>query len=193
MRYSAAHKDETRQRIVRTAARHFRRGGEKGVAIADLMSKLKLTHGGFYKHFDSKDELLTEALVQAFDETEKRFGEAVRNAKPGTELKVLIGNFLSLEHCANPGAGCPMAAIVSEIPRLPRSVRNQVEQAMKRRVKAVSRLMPGSSAHEREQNAVALMAGMIGTINIARVLTDPAARKAMLDASKNFYIKSFCH
>lgn len=89
MRYSTEHKQETRKRIVRTAARHFRRRGGHGVGIADLMSKLKLTHGGFYKHFDSKEELLAEAIAKAFDETETRFSETVSKAKPGTELKTL--------------------------------------------------------------------------------------------------------
>src|SRR5215831_2931577 len=89
MRYSAEHKQQTRERIVHTASRHFRRRGESGVAIADLMSKLKLTHGGFYKHFHSKEELLAEAIAKAFDDSEMRFAEIVANARPGTELKTL--------------------------------------------------------------------------------------------------------
>src|SRR5438552_5791076 len=135
MRYSTEHKKETRERIVRTASRHFRRRGGKGVAIAELMSKLDLTHGGFYKHFNSKQELLAAAMAKAFDETEIRFTEVVSKAKPGTELKTLIENYLSLEHCANPGEGCPMAALASEIGRFPRAVRTEIDRAIKRRVK----------------------------------------------------------
>src|SRR5712692_11947560 len=133
MRYSTEHKQETRERIVRAASRHFRRRGGKGVAIADLMSKLDLTHGGFYKHFNSKEELLAKAIAQAFDETESRFTEAVSKAKPGTELKTLIESYLSLEHCANPGEGCPMAALASEIGRFPKVARAEIEKAMRRR------------------------------------------------------------
>src|SRR5262245_24173562 len=121
MRYSSGHKQETRERIVRTAARHFRHRGGQGVAIADLMSKLKLTHGGFYKHFASKEQLLVEAITKAFDESESRFSEAVARARPGMELRTLIENYLSLEHCADPGEGCPMAALASEIGRLPKA------------------------------------------------------------------------
>jgi TetR/AcrR family transcriptional regulator, transcriptional repressor for nem operon len=192
MRYSTEHKKVTRERIVRTASRHFRRRGGKGVAIADLMSKLDLTHGGFYKHFNSKEELLAEAIAKAFDETESRFTEAVSKAKPGTELKTLIENYLSLEHCANPGEGCPMAALASEIGRFPRAVRTEIERAMKRRVKRTARFLPGATERERERNCLALLSGLIGTVNVARALADPEARKAVLDASKNFYIKSFC-
>jgi len=193
MRYSTEHKQETRARIVRTASRHFRRRGGKGVGIAELMSKLDLTHGGFYKHFNSKDELLTEAIARAFDETESRFTEAVSKARPGTELKTLIENYLSLEHCANVGDGCPMAALASEIRRFPRTVRTEIDRAIKLRVKRTARFLPGATEKERERNCMALLSGMIGTINVARALVDPESRKTLLEASKDFYIKSFCN
>jgi TetR/AcrR family transcriptional repressor of nem operon len=192
MRYSAEHKQETRERIVRAAARHFRQRGQSGVGIADLMSKLKLTHGGFYKHFDSKEELLTEAINKAFDEIETRFAERISKAKPGTELRTLIENYLSLEHCANPGEGCPMAALATEIGRLPRSVRAEIDKAIKRRVKRTARFLPGATEAERERNCMALMSGLIGTLTVARALTDLEARKAVLAASRDFYLKSFC-
>ena len=192
MRYSATHKQATRERIVRTAARHFRRHGEGGVVIADLMSKLKLTHGGFYKHFDSKEQLLAEAVAKAFEEIEGRFDERVSKAKPGTELRALIESYLSLEHCADPGGGCPMAALATEIGRLPRPVRAQIDEAIKRRVKRVSRFVPGVTDKQREQNTMALLSGLIGTVSVARALSDPKARKAVLEASKEFYIRTFC-
>ena len=193
MRYSAEHKKETRERIVRTASRHFRRRGGKGVAIADLMSKLDLTHGGFYKHFKSKDQLLVEAVAKAFEETENRFTEAVGKAKPGTELKTLIEGYLSPEHCANPAEGCPMAALASEIGRLPRAVRSEIDRAIKLRIKRTARFLPGATEKERERNCMALLTGLIGTVNVARAVADPEARQAVLDASKDFYIKSFCN
>ena len=192
MRYSAEHKRATRERIVRTASRRFRQRGEEGVGIAELMSKLKLTHGGFYKHFDSKEELLAEAIGKAFEEVEQHFAEIVSTAKPGTELKTLIENYLSAEHCANPGDGCPMAALASEISRLPARVRAQIDQAIKRRLKRVSGLMPGTTEKERTKKTMALLAGLVGTISIARALGDMEARKIMLEASKDFYIKTFC-
>jgi TetR/AcrR family transcriptional regulator, transcriptional repressor for nem operon len=193
MRYSTEHKEETRERIVRTASRHLRRRGGKGVAIADLMSKLDLTHGGFYKHFDSKQELLVEAIAKAFEETELRFTEAVSKAKPGTELRTLIEHYLSLEHCSNAGEGCPMAALASEISRFPRSVRAEIDRAIKGRVKRVARFMPGATEKERERNCMALLSGLIGTVSVARAVVEPEVRKAVLDASKDFYIKSFCN
>ena len=192
MRYSVEHKQATRERIVRTASRHFRRQGGRGVAIADLMSKLKLTHGGFYKHFDSKEQLLAEAVAEAFEETEARFTERIRNARPGTELRTIIENYLSLEHCGNAAEGCPMAALASEVGRLPKAVRAEVDRAIKRRVKRTAPFLPGATEKEREQNCMALLSGLIGTVNVARALSDPLARKAVLNASKEFYLKAFC-
>lgn len=192
MRYSTEHKKETRERIVQAASRHLRRAGDKGVGIADLMSNLELTHGGFYKHFDSKEQLLVEAIAKAFDETEARFTETVSKAKPGTELRTLIENYLSLEHCANPAEGCPMAALASDVARLPRPVRVEIDRAIKRRVERTAPFLPGATKKERERNTMALMSGLIGTMSIARALTDPEARKAVLEASKSFYIKTFC-
>ena len=193
MRYSAAHKQETRDRILRTAAHHFRRRGGKGVAIAELMSTLNLTHGGFYKYFESKEQLLAEAIRNAFDETQRQLEEVVSRAKPGTELQTIIENYLTLEHCANPGEGCPMAALASDIGRLPKSVRSEIDRAIQRRVEQVSRFMPGSSVKERRTKTMALISGLIGSVNIARALTDQAARKAVLKASKDVYIKVFCN
>jgi len=192
VRYSAEHKQETRERIVRTASRQFRQRGEQGVGIADLMSKLKLTHGGFYKHFGSKEELLSEAVAKAFEDVENHFAETVAKAKPGTELKTLIENYLSVEHCANPGGGCPMAALASEIGRFPPRVRAQIDQAIKRRVKRVSKLMPGATEKEREKKTAALLSGLVGTVSVARAVEDLELRKAVLESSKDVYIKTFC-
>src|SRR5258705_13208080 len=92
MRYSTEHRKETRERIIRAASRHFRRRGGKGPAIADLMRELGLTHGGFYKHFDSKQQLLAEAITKGFEEMEA--GNAVRKAKPASSVNTGSSHFV---------------------------------------------------------------------------------------------------
>lgn len=193
MRYSAEHKKDTRERIVRAASRQFRRRGGKGLAIADLMRELDLTHGGFYKHFDSKQQLLAEAIAKGFEDTETGFVDAVGKAKPGTELKTLIEHYLSLEHCSNPGAGCPAAALASEIARYPRTVRVEIDRAMQQRIKRIAKFLPGQTEKERERNCLVLLSGMMGTVNMARAAVDQESRKTILDASREFYIKAFCN
>ena len=174
---------------MRAAARQFCRPEGKGSAIADLMRELGLTHGGFYKHFDSKQQLLAEAITKGFEEMEA--GNAVRKAKPGTELKAIIEHYLSPEHCANRGAGCPIAALSSEIARYPRAVRIEIDRAMQRRIKRLAGFLPGKTWKQRERNCRVLMSGMVGALDLARAAVDQKSRKAILDASKEFYIKAF--
>ena len=89
MRYSPEHKQETHERIVRAASRQFRGRGADGIAIADLMKKLQLTHGGFYRHFGSKEQLLVEAVTKALEETAGRIQDAVVNGQAGCELRII--------------------------------------------------------------------------------------------------------
>jgi len=192
MRYSTEHKKETRERIIRAASRHFRRRGGKGPAIADLMRELDLTHGGFYKHFDSKQQLLAEAIAKSFEETETAFMDVVSKARPGAELKMIIEYYLSVEHCSNPGGGCPVAALASEIARYPRAVRVEIDRAMQERIKRIARFLPGKTEKERERNCMVLLSGMVGAVNLARAAVDSQSRKAILEASKDFYISAFC-
>lgn|SRR5262245_54570053 len=192
MRYTSQHKQETRERIVRAASRQFRGRGGEGVAIAELMSKLNLTHGGFYRHFDSKEQLLVEAIAKGFEEIAANLADAAENGPAGCELKGIIERYLSLEHCANPAEGCPVAALASEIARYPRSLRVKIDRAMHKYMKKIAGFLPGATEDERERNFLILFSGMGGALSVARVTSDPELRKTILQAAKDFYIKAFC-
>src|SRR5262249_22723634 len=122
MRYPAEHKQETRERIIDAASRRFRRAGA-GVGIGQLMKMLKMTHGGFYRHFKSKDELLVAALTSGFQEMRARARATAAAAPPGHELERIIESYLSDRHCTDLAGGCPVAALAPEIARQPRAVR----------------------------------------------------------------------
>jgi len=192
MRYSAGHKKETRERIVKAASRQIRGQGGKGPAIGDLMKNLDLTHGGFYKHFRSKEQLLIEAIVKGFDETEAWLVEAMSKAEPGGELKLIIERYLSLQHCANPAGGCPVAALASEIARYPRAMRLEVDREIRKRIKRMAGLLPGATSEERERNCLVLFSGMAGALSLARATPDPESRKKILEAARDFYTRAFC-
>jgi TetR/AcrR family transcriptional repressor of nem operon len=192
MRYTPQHKQETRERIVRAASRQFRSKGGKGIAIGDLMRDLDLTHGGFYKHFGSKEQLFAEAVARAFEDAAAKLANAVEKCPAGCELKGIIERYLSIEHCANPGDGCPLAALVSEIGRYPRSLRIKINRAMREHFNKIARFLPGASGDERERNCLILFSGMAGALNLARATPDPEKRKTILRAAKEFYIKAFC-
>jgi TetR/AcrR family transcriptional regulator, transcriptional repressor for nem operon len=192
MRYSVQQKQETRERIVRAASKHFRGRGWDGVAIADLMGNLNLTHGGFYRHFDSKEQLFAEAVAKGFEEVTAKIKDAVEKAPPGGELKVIIEQYLSLEHYANPDQGCPVAALASEIARYPRAVRVKIDRAMRDHLKRMSGFLPGATEKERQRNCLVLLSGMSGALTLARTVADNEMRQSILQAAREFYIKAFC-
>src|SRR6516225_3084278 len=131
MRYPAEHKQQTHERIVRAASRRFRSRGSEGAGIGDLMHDLRLTHGGFYRHFSSKDELYVEAFEQALAEARTRVEKALTQAPPGKELHTIIDSYLDIEHCDDVAGGCPVAALATEIPRQPRKSRERMLQAIR--------------------------------------------------------------
>src|SRR5438105_15094422 len=91
-------KEQTRERILRAAARAIRKHGYDGVGVADVMKDAGLTHGGFYAHFESRDALLAAAAEQASAESTEAFSRALANAKPGEELMALIDTYLDDRH-----------------------------------------------------------------------------------------------
>src|SRR5580704_17951234 len=99
MRYRPEHKAEIHQKIVKDASRRIRAEGITGAAVSAVMQDAGLTHGGFYKHFGSKDELLNESLSEAFREIVDRLAQAAEKYPPGTAWKVIVKAYLSPEHC----------------------------------------------------------------------------------------------
>ncbi len=190
MRYSAKHKKETRERIVRAAARRFRSRGTEGAAIGDLMRDLQLTHGGFYRHFASKEDLLVEAFAEDRNGISGKIASAVERAPKGGEVQALIDAYLDIEHCDNAADGCPVAALATELARRPPRSRARVafEKILKERIRRMAKYMPGATDQERETKARMLMSGMAGTLTIARVLTDESARRRFLENAKKFYL-----
>jgi TetR/AcrR family transcriptional repressor of nem operon len=192
MRYSADHKEATRERIVRTASRRFRGRGENNVAIADLMQELKLTHGGFYRHFESKEDLFAESIAKAFEEGAARLKQVAKNARPGYELKSIIEAYLSPKHCAHTAEGCPVAALAAEIARHPRTVRLRFDRAVRTYADQLARYMPGSTEDEKRRNCAILFSGMAGALSLARAVADESTRQKILEDAKEFYTRSFC-
>jgi TetR/AcrR family transcriptional repressor of nem operon len=190
MRYSADHKERVREKIVEAASRRFRRRGSE-VAIADLMRDLKLTHGGFYRHFKGKEELFNEAFLASVAQTRARIAAAAA-AAPGRELEAIITTYLSTPHCENPGEGCPIAALTTEIARHPKSTRTVFNQVLRSHAAEFAQFMPGETAAERQRTAMVLFSGMAGALNLARATSDDSLRQDILDQSRTFYIQSLC-
>src|SRR5712664_1530390 len=116
MGYSKAQKAKTHERIVKLASKRFREVGLAGVGIAELMKEAGLTVGGFYKHFDSRDDLVAEAVSSAFG-TWKRQKDDAASGGPPVSYEKLIGEYLDEWPRDNPGTGCAVSSLAGEIAR----------------------------------------------------------------------------
>jgi TetR/AcrR family transcriptional regulator, transcriptional repressor for nem operon len=187
MRYEPEHKTQTRDRIVRNAARKLRAEGLSGPGVASVMKASGLTVGGFYKHFRSKDELLAEAIAQGFSESSERIRSSLKNVPREDRWKEIVRLYLSPEHCDHPDAGCPVAALAPEIARARVSIRKRISGLMRQWVE----FMPGATAMERERNLFVIFSAMAGAVSIARILTEPADRQKVLASMRDHLLHSF--
>lgn len=190
MRYPREHKQETRERIVRAAARRFRSRGTEGATIGTLMHDLRLTHGGFYRHFDSKEELFIEAFGESLEELSRKMLSALENVPRGGELKALINRYLDTEHSDDVAGGCPVAALATEVARRPPKTRAALLQILKNHMAKAAKFIPGATEAERERKARVLFSGMAGTLNLARVIVDEDQRRRFLEDAKKFYLEA---
>lgn len=191
MRYTKAHKQATHARLVKAASEQFRAHGSEGISIAALMDQLKLTHGGFYRHFASKDELYAEALTFSFEQKAASL-LAAQNEERLPKLQAVIDRYLSLDHCRNPAEGCPVAALATEIARQPPGIRQTFDDSLRAYMQQLATLLPGATAAERERNALALFSGMAGALTVARAVADEALQAQVLAAARELYTKVYC-
>jgi len=171
---------ENRERILSLAAKLFREKGFDGIGVADIMKAAGLTHGGFYGHFKSKDDLISQACHRAVDEllAAGELRKALSNKDP---ITLFLENYLSIGHRDNAGSGCLMAALGSEAPRQSAQVRRAFTESAKRLWDALTTLMSAkfSQDHARQKAAVTL-ATLIGAQVIARAVDDQDISESVL-------------
>ena len=191
MRYRPEHKAEIHQKIVNDASRRVRAEGLTGAAVSAVMRDAGLTHGGFYKHFGSKDELLLASLSGAFREMAEYLAHAAEESPPGTAWKRVVKAYLSPEHCDHPECGCPLAALAPELARADETMKVQILGELTKYKDRMLPFMPGRRAADKERNFGVIFSTMIGAISIARILPDPAARAKVLATAQEFLFRSF--
>jgi TetR/AcrR family transcriptional repressor of nem operon len=191
MRYAPEHKARTHKRIVKNASRQLRAKGLNGSAVTTLMKASGLTHGGFYRHFGSRDALVAEAIEESLQELRDRLIAAAKDAKPGEGWKAMVKSYLSLERCDHLDDGCPIAALAPDIARARAAVKRRSSAAILRFRQEVLPFMPGKNAEERAANFLAIMSSMVGAIALARTMPDAALRQRILDQVRNHLLASF--
>ncbi|RDJ22216.1 TetR/AcrR family transcriptional regulator [Bosea caraganae] len=186
MRYEKGHKDETRRRIVETAARRFRKDGIAATGIAGLMADAGLTHGGFYAHFPSKEDLVRQAVDVALTSAtaEHAAAAAVARAEGGDGLEIIVRRYLSRTHRDHPETGCAIATLAAELARSSAETRGTFAQDADQLIQVIAAEIPAASAEEARASASMVLALMVGALQLARAMPDAAASDAMLQAGR---------
>lgn len=155
------------------------------------MQDVGLTHGGFYKHFKSKDDLLIESLCEAFREILDRLSQVAEAAHPGTAWKAIVKTYLSLEHCDHPEFGCPLAALGPELARTSRAMKAGIFGELENYRNRMMPFMPGKRIPEKERAFYAIFSTMIGAVEIARLLPSDEMREKVLASARDMLSRSF--
>ena len=180
MRVTREQAQANREKILEAAGTLFRERGYDGIGVADIMKRVGLTHGGFYGHFASKDDLAAEMTARVLG----REGWLERlTGQSDPTIGDVVRHYLSPRHRDERGRGCLLAALGSDVVRQPRSVRRAFTEGLRKRVDALYGLMPGRSAALRRQKALATMAGLVGALMLARAVDDPKLSDEFLDAA----------
>ncbi|HEY6491377.1 MAG: TetR/AcrR family transcriptional regulator [Terracidiphilus sp.] len=191
MRYQPEHKAEVHQKIVKDASRRVRAEGLTGTAVAAVMRDTGLTHGGFYKHFGSKDELLVESLREAFRDIADKLARAAEQSHAETPWKAIVKTYLSLEYCDHAERGCPLTALAPEMARVDKKMRSQILPELVNYKNRMLPFMPGLRTADRERAFFSIFSTMIGAMEIARMLPESSMREKVLASARDFLLHSF--
>lgn len=191
MRYRPEHKAKIHRKIVRDASRRIRNEGMTGAAVSTIMRDAGLTHGGFYKHFGSKDELLMESLSAAFQEIADRLATVGEQSPTGAAWKAIVKTYLSLKYCDHVEYGCPLAALAPELARADEAMKPQIFEELKKYRGRMLQFMPGRRTVDRENAFFSIFSTMVGAIEIARMLPGPMMREKVLASARDLLLRSY--
>jgi TetR/AcrR family transcriptional regulator, transcriptional repressor for nem operon len=170
LRLTKEQAEQNRRLIVETASRMFRLQGLENVAVADVMKKSGFTHGGFYNHFRSKDELAAEAVASAFDHAAKKLSEDLASGNdPQKTLNAILADYLSPAHRDTRTGGCPAPAFPVDAARSGKDVQAAFANGIESYLEIFAARMDGDK-REARQRAVALLSGIVGALLLSRAV-----------------------
>ena len=173
MRRSNAEKAVTHAKIISVAAKRFRERGLEGIGVADVMKEAGSSVGGFYKHFESRDELAIEALAEAFKDLDRWEQEA-------EDLPALLRFYLGEKHCDCPGEGCAITALAGDVRHASTGIRTVFTQRVKHSLGYSTDRLEGGDAKSRRSRAILLLSAGIGGLSLARAVNDKALAREIL-------------
>jgi TetR/AcrR family transcriptional repressor of nem operon len=167
---------ENRRRILDAASRLFREKGFDAVSVVEVMKAAGLTHGGFYGHFTSKDDLIAQAIAHVL----------AGSAEGGGDFRAHLDAYLSPAHRDNPAGGCPTAGLVADIRHQTSPAREAMAAGLRSQVDRISKAFPEADAAERRRAAIGSWAAMVGAVIIARAIDDPALSDEVLEQTREW-------
>lgn len=174
MKVSREQMVENHRSILDAASRLFRDRGFEAVSVAEVMKAAGLTHGGFYGHFTSKDDLVAQTLVHVF---------AADSSADG-DLRAFVGDYLAPGHRDNAADGCPTAGLAADVRRETPAARLAMTEGIRSQIERLSRGLPELSAADRRQAAIGSWAAMVGAVILARAIDDPALSDEVLEQTR---------
>ena len=183
MRVSREQAAKNRVRILYVSANLFRAHGFDGVGVDDVMKHAGLTHGGFYGHFASKEDLIGECCGRAFSKIIDGWTDLIQRSRTDP-LQAVAAAYASPRHRDNPGAGCLGAALGPEVSRQGPAVRRAITAGVRSFTELLTRVVSGRSGSARRQKALATYASLVGALVLARAVEDPALSDEILRAVK---------
>jgi TetR/AcrR family transcriptional regulator, transcriptional repressor for nem operon len=163
-RYGKDHKQATRRRIIEAAGRRLKRDGIDGSGVAALMADAGLTNGAFYAHFDSKEDLVANALAEQLREQRERF-----SAQP---VEQIVRGYLSVQHRDDPAGGCPSAALLDEIARAPDATKRAYTDGLLGVLDDLAARLAPDDPRSARAKTLSVFALLVGTLQVSRALAD---------------------
>lgn len=170
MRVSREQMAENRKRILDEAGELFRAKGFDAVSVAEVMKAAGLTHGGFYGHFGSKDDLIACALAHGFSTT----------SRPPVDMAAYLATYLSPEHRQDVAGGCLISALVADTLRQTPEARAAMTEGIRAQIERLSQAQPDADPADRRRAAIGCWAAMVGAMILARASEDDALADEIL-------------
>lgn len=179
-----SHKERTRARILDEAARAIREHGSEGVGVAALMKRAGLTHGGFYAHFENRDDLVAHALERMRSDSREMLKRHLMERDPAEGLRALIDYYLSEKTRERVDQGCPLPVLTQEARRLPPAARHQLEDGIRNFREQLERGLARLGFAHANTMASSVLAEMVGAMTLARALADEDEASDLLRSSR---------
>ena len=184
MRYGPEQSEKTRNRILEIAAAQMRKRGPDNVGVADVMKRAGLTHGGFYAHFKSKDDLVAAAIKRMFEDSSAKLREWTEGKGKPEALRAYVSAYVSTTHRDHPETGCAIAALSSDIHRQGRKARAAYDAGVAGLVNRIGDLLGEGDETQKRALAVSMLAEMTGAVAAARAVSDQKLSDEILASAR---------